>query len=380
MRWRWPAFPSVEAFLCLLGLIYFIAFTSFGVQAAGLIGSRGLSPLPEFLKTARESLGSAAYWDVPTVLWLNSRDAAIAAVWIAGAAAALAAIFTRWPRPALAVCLVLWLSVCGAGQDFLSFQWDVLLLETGFLAIFATDARLRVWLFRWLLFRLMFFSGVVKLQSHDPTWRDLTAMSYHYQTQPLPNPLSWYMYQLPLWFHKGETLFTFAAELAVPFLYFAPRRLRHIAGYFTVGLQLLILATGNYTFFNLLAIALAVFLFIEPPTAAERLRSQIVTVALTAFIGILSGLVFLQLFSLPLPPGGAETLHWTAPLRIVNSYGLFASMTTERPEIQIEGSNDGVEWKAYEFPYKPGNLRRAPPVIEPHQPRLDWQMWFAALG
>src|SRR5689334_27800 len=159
MRWRAPALLSVEAFLRVLGLIYFIAFTSFGVQAAGLIGSRGLLPLGEFLKTARESLGSSAYREVPTVLWLNASDAAIAAVWIAGAAAALAAIFAPWRRPALAVCLVLWLSVCAAGQDFLSFQWDVLLLETGFLAIFATGERLRVWLFRWLLFRLMFFSG-----------------------------------------------------------------------------------------------------------------------------------------------------------------------------------------------------------------------------
>jgi hypothetical protein len=379
MRWRWPAF-SIGLFLQVLGFIYFIAFVSFGMQANGLIGSHGIAPLPDLLRMARNSVGPAAYWDLPTVLWLNSSDGAIAAVWILGAFATLAAIFSPWRRTALAVCLMLWLSVCAAGQDFLSFQWDVLLLEAGFLAIFADDSPMRLWLLRWLLFRLMFFSGAIKLLSHDRAWRDLTAMSYHYLTQPLPNPLSWYMYQLPLWFHKGETLFTFVAELAVPFLYFAPRRWRHIGGWITIALQALIFTTGNYTYFNLLAIALVMTLFIEPRRGPRPLPHRITTAAVASFVGIVSGLLFLELFSVPLPPGGAEILHAMAPLRIVNSYGLFATMTTERPEIVIEGSADGVDWRAYDFPYKPGDVRRAPPVVEPHQPRLDWQMWFAALG
>jgi hypothetical protein len=374
---------TVENFLRILGFIYFVAFTSFGAQALGLAGSHGIVPYADFLKAARNNFGGAAYWEFPTLFWLNSSDAALTAAWVIGALCALAIIFTAsipWRRAALAGCLALWLSICVAGQDFLSFQWDVLLLEAGFLAIFADQSWLRIWLFRWLVFRLLFFSGVVKLASHDPNWRNLTALSYHYETQPLPTPLAWYMHQLPMAVHKASTAFTLFAELAVPFLFFAPRPIRRVGAWITVALQLLILATGNYTFFNLLTIALTMFLFIDPDRKERGQRHTIVNVAVAGFVGIVSGLLCLQLFSVPLPPGGAAVLHFTEPFRLVNTYGLFAVMTTDRPEIVIEGSNDGSNWLAYEFPYKPGDLRRAPPVVEPHQPRLDWQMWFAALG
>jgi hypothetical protein len=353
------------------------------MQAPGLVGSHGILPYGDYLEAVRESLGRVGYWEVPSVLWLHPSDAALAAVWVAGALAGLVAAWGRWPRTALAVCLVLWLSLCAVGQEFLSFQWDVLLLEAGFLAVFADRSPVRVWLFRWLLFRLMFFSGAVKLLSYDAAWRDLTALHFHYETQPLPTPLAWWMYQLPMGFQRVSTVFVFVVELGVPFLFLAPRRwktLRHAGAWLTITLQLLILLTGNYAFFNILTIALAMFLFIEPEEAPPGKVQRAVSAGLAAFVGVVSGLLFVQLFSTSLPPGGAEILHVVEPLRVVNTYGLFALMTTTRPEIVVEGSSDGVTWKAYEFPYKAGDVRRAPRVVEPFQPRLDWQMWFAALG
>ncbi len=370
----------IRTFLRVLGSIYFIAFASFGVQASGLIGSHGILPYATYLAAARQALGRAAFWDIPTVFWLNSSDVALAAVWIIGTMCAAAAVLGIRQRIVLAVCLVLWLSLCTVGQDFLSFQWDVLLIEAGFLAIFVDDSPVRIWLFRWLIFRLMMFSGLGKVLSGDPTWRNLTALSYHYQTQPLPTPLAWYMHQLPFAFQKISTAFTLAAEILVPVLFFAPRRLRHAGAWIAIALQLLILLTGNYTFFNLLTIALCLFLFIEPKRAPRTRAHTAVSVALVCFVGIASGLLSLELFGVELPPGGAAILHATARLDLVNYYGLFTVMSTERPEIIVEGSDDGTNWRAYEFSYKPGNVMRAPPIVEPHQPRLDWQMWFAALG
>lgn len=372
----WGRFITVSAFLRALGAIYLIAFVSFGVQAMGLIGANGILPLREFVAAMREAAGGAAFREAPMVFWLGAGDGAIRAVWICGDAAALVAIAGFWQRSALAVCLVLWISVCVAGQDFLSFQWDILLSEAGFLAIFASQSRVMVWLFRWLIFRLMFFSGVVKLLSGDPSWRNLTALHYHYETQPLPNPIAWYMYQLPMGIQKASTAFTFVAELLVPLLFFAPRLPRRIAAAVTVALQLLILATGNFTFFNWLAILLCAWLWIEP----EARWGSRVEWAVAVFIAITTALTFFELFGAPMPPGGGAVMHAVAPLRIVNSYGLFAVMTTERPEIIVEGSRDGVNWAAYEFRYKPGDVHRRPPFVAPHQPRLDWQMWFAALG
>jgi hypothetical protein len=366
-----------------LGLIYLVSFLSFGVQASGLLGRRGILPFGEYLRAARDSLGAAAYWNVPTLLWLHPTDTAMHTLWLAGCVAAAIAIWGKWQRTSLAVCLVLWLSLCSVGQDFYSFQWDILLCEAGFLAIFADATRVRIWLFRWLVFRLMFFSGAVKLLSGDPNWRDFKALTYHYYTQPLPTPLAWYMQQLPDWFQKATVGVVFLVELLVPFLFFAPRRIRRIAAWITIGFQVLILLTGNYTFFNWLTIALCMWLFVEPEApgvAPERLSHRVITIVLASVIGVLSGLLCLQLFSLPLPQGGEAILRIADSLRMVNSYGLFAVMTTTREEIIVEGSNDGANWRAYEFPYKPGDVNRPPPVVAPYQPRLDWQMWFAALG
>ena len=381
LKWL-PARLDAAVAVRLIGFIYFIAFTSWGVQAQGLIGSHGITPAADFLGHVREQFGTSSYRLLPSVFWLNASDAALAAGWMAGAAAALVAVFVkpRWAvRAALAVCLVLWVSLGSVGQDFLSFQWDVLLSEAGFLALFADDTPFRIWLFRWLAFRVMFFSGVVKLTSHDPNWRNLTALHFHYETQPIPNPVAWYMAQAPMWLQKISTAFTFVVELIAPFLIFGPRAARHAAGWAIIALQLLILATGNYTFFNLLAIVICLFLFIEPAAGVRNRGHRAVSAAVAGFVAFVSACLLMQLFSVA-TPGTQALLQYVEPLRIVNPYGLFAVMTTERQEIVIEGSNDGNNWLAYEFPFKPGDLRRAPPFVAPHQPRLDWQMWFAALS
>ena len=371
---------AVELFSKALALIYLIAFVSFGAQAAGMIGSQGILPAGNYLESARAAMGARAYWFVPTLFWINSGDTALRLAWILGAALAIVATLGFFRRICFALMLVLYLSICAAGQDFWSFQWDVLLLEAGFLAIFLDAFRGRIWLMRWLLFRLMFMSGLVKLMSGDAAWRSLTAMSYHYETQPLPTPPAWYMFQLPLWFQKMSTLGVFVVELGVPFLIFAPLRLRRTGGAILIALQLLIVVTGNYTFFNLLTIALCIFLFPADEAHVETAWQRHITLTLAVFILTTSGLQFLEMFGMA-PAGPVRSyLNAIAPLRIINTYGLFAVMTTTRPEIIMEGSNDGVNWQAYEFRYKPGDVRRAPPWVAPYQPRLDWQMWFAALG
>jgi len=370
-----------ELFLKALGLIYLIAFVSFGVQADGLIGSQGVLPLTNYLRGMHEAMGMRAWWYAPTVFWASSSDLALRVAWIAGAVLSIAVTLRFLRRTCLTVLLILYLSVSTAGQDFWSFQWDILLLEAGFLAIFLDSSPGRRWLFRWLLFRLMFMSGLVKLLSGDVAWRDLTALGYHYETQPLPTPIAWYMFQLPGWFQKASTAFVLGVELLVPFLIFAPARVRRMAAWLLIGLQILILLTGNYTFFNLLAIALCLFLFEDRPLASPETKLQRgITVAVMAFVLVTSGLQFLEMFSFPLPAAALGYLSSISPLRIVNTYGLFAVMTTTRPEIIMEGSQDGDTWLPYEFRYKPGDLRRAPPWVAPYQPRLDWQMWFAALG
>jgi len=371
---------ATKLFVKALGAIYLIAFVSFGVQADGLIGANGILPVAGYLRSMHAALGMRAFWYAPTVFWISSSDLALRIAWLAGAVLAIVLMLGFFRRTCLIVLLILYLSVSTAGQDFWSFQWDILLTEAGFLAIFADGSAGRTWLFRWLLFRLTFMSGAVKLLSGDPTWRDLTALSYHYWTQPLPTPIAWYMNQFPLWFQKTSTVFVFLVELLVPFLIFAPQKIRRIAAGPLIGLQVLILLTGNYTFFNLLTIALCAFLFADGPAQPETPLHRSVTLALMAFIVTTSGLQFMEMFHVPLPAPAQSYLAWISPLRLVNSYGLFAVMTTTRPEIVVEGSNDGTIWLPYEFRYKPGDVKRAPPWVAPYQPRLDWQMWFAALG
>lgn len=384
-------FAKVEwIFLRLLAAVYLIAFGSLAMQITGLIGARGILPLGGYLEAVSNSLGARGYWSMPTIFWLAHGDGFLKAVPVGGAALALVLLIGilkgLWERLLLVCLYLLYLSLCTAGQDFLSFQWDSLLLETGFLAIFLGNSKVVVMLFRWLLFRLMFLSGVVKLTSHDPVWRNLSALAFHYMTQPLPTPLAWYMYQLPLGFQRLSTAATLSIELAMPFLFFAPRQWRFFAAGAVLLLQVMIFLTGNYTFFNLLTMSLCLFLFDD--RLFEKLRWPVLTVrtnavAVWAVAIVVLGLTVSEINEMFLDSSneaGNALVRLAAPFQIANTYGLFASMTTTRPEIVVQGSNDGVTWLDYEFPYKPGDLRQPPHWVAPYQPRLDWQMWFAALS
>jgi lipase maturation factor 1 len=377
-------FAVVEwIFVRLLAVIYAIAFGSLIGQIRGLLGSRGILPVADYLKAAAESAGAMRFYYVPTVFWINASDWALVGICWVGVAIAALVLAGIFERTGLAILFVLYLSLSAVGQDFLSFQWDALLLEAGFLAIFLGGSRVVVWLFRWLLFRLMFLSGAVKLLSHDTTWRDLSALSYHYWTQPLPNRISWYMALFPAGFQKFSTGVVLGVELGIPFLIFAPRRLRIFAAWCLLGLQLMIFLTGNYTFFNLLAMALCVFLFDDRDferwmKAGSRAKAYPnAVVAGVAVLVVATGLSLMAETFLHVP---VFIVKYMGPFEIVNSYGLFAMMTTERPEIIVEGSIDGETWVPYSFRYKPGDVARAPRWAAPYQPRLDWQMWFAALG
>jgi predicted DCC family thiol-disulfide oxidoreductase YuxK len=383
-------------FLRLLGAIYISAFASLGVQILGLSGHAGIAPLSEYLKFAHRALGDSAYRLLPTLFWMNSSDAALMGGTAVGVILGLLVIVDRWTRPALIGLFALYLSYVYAGQDFMTFQWDVLLLESGFLAIFLTSgSRIVVWLYRWLVFRYLFLAGVVKVLSGDPTWRNLTALEYHFWTQPLPTPLAWYAAQLPSSLLIAGTAATLLIELGSVFLIFLPRRLRALAAYCLLLLQSLIVLTGNYNFFNLLTMLLCIFLFddaalrrLVPAWLGTRTQSHValprratVIATVLALIVVPVGLnrIWQTLMRSDLPVLGALT-QAVSPLFIVNSYGLFAVMTVARPEIVIEGSADGEIWREYVFRYKPGPLNRRPLWNIPHQPRLDWQMWFAALG
>jgi len=406
-------------FLRALGIIYLFAFLSLGMQIRGLIGHDGILPVDHFLPAVQQQLdaqglGGERFHLLPSLCWFNASDTSLQLQCVAGGVFALLLILDLAPAVCLALLWLLYLSLAVAGQDFLGFQWDNLLLETGFLAIFfvprqwlpgltgaSAPSRLMLWLLRLLLFKLMFSSGCVKLLSHDPNWRNLTALSFHYQTQPLPTWLAWYAAQLPLWFQKLSCGTMFAIELGAPFLIFGPRRIRFLGATSLVLLQGLILLTGNYTFLNYLALALCLLLlddfvfqnlllenivgYLIPNARAARGRASwpgFVVVPLAVVIVTVSAFQIISLSGVSsrcLAPA-AWLDSEIAPLRTVNSYGLFAVMTTTRNEIVVEGSDDGTHWLPYEFKYKPGDVNRAPGFVAPFQPRLDWQMWFAALG
>ncbi|HLX95061.1 MAG TPA: lipase maturation factor family protein [Verrucomicrobiae bacterium] len=428
-RWFWGRHVEPPAqvltrwvFLRALAVIYLVAFVSLWTQIDGLIGHNGILPTDQFMAAARQQcdlqgIGLDRFRLVPTLCWLDASDSFLHFQCAAGVGLAVLLIVGVAPAPCLALLWLLYLSLVTVGRDFLGFQWDNLLLEAGFLAIIFAPlqllprrfsgemppSRIALWLLRLLLFKLMFSSGCVKLFSGDPNWRHLTALTFHYQTQPLPTWLGWYAQQLPLWFQKVSCAGMFAIELGAPWLIFTPRRLRFCGGAAIAFLQILILLTGNYAFFNWLTLALCLLLLDDfalvkllpfklrsvfaPVTghsslATRRRWPRFITVPLAI------GVTILYLFQISLTFGArpawlypvAIADAWLEPFRTFSGYGLFAVMTTERREIIVEGSDDGVTWLPYEFKYKPGDVNRRPAFAAPHQPRLDWQMWFAALG
>ena len=384
-------------FLRLLGLVYLAAFGSLWPQIAGLIGSRGVAPASQMLNGLRNELGAKAFWELPSIFWFGISDHALVWTCRLGCLAAVLLITGVLPRFSAGVCWLLYLSIVSVGQPFTSFQWDALLLESGFLAFFAGASWL-VWAYRFLLFRLMFESGAVKLLSHDANWRNLHALRFHFMTQPLPNPIAYYAHRAPGWLLDSMTAVTLVIELFVPFLLFAPRLLRHIGVALLMAFQILIILTGNYAFFNLLTLALCLWAVddrtfvplrhllrrrIPPPHETQSPRFALPRSLANLTLAAIIGIGGIQLIDMYVPDFGSlirKPLSMIAPFELVNTYGLFAVMTTTRPEIVIEGSNNQTDWREYSFRYKPGELHRGLPLVAPHQPRLDWQMWFAAMG
>ena len=384
-------------FLRLLGITYAFAFGSLGSQILGLVGSRGILHAVATMQAMHQALGRNAYWDVPTLLWLNMSDQALSWCCGLGVFFGLLLAVNFMTRLSAALCFVLFLSIASVGQPFTLFQWDALLLEAGFLAIFSGIPWL-VWVYRFLVFRLMFESGMVKLLSGDPNWENLHALRFHFMTQPLPNPVAWYVHHFQPWLLDSLTGWTLVIELVAPFLLFMPRRIRHFGAWFMIALQLCIALTGNYAYFNLLTLALLILAFDDQSFRwaakwLKWLRPGLQLAVLTRFkalrivaTGVLCVVIYLgalQILSLFAPVSAnrfSAPFAWTGPFEIVNTYGLFAVMTTTRPEIVFEGSDDQATWQEYELPYKPGDVHRGLPVIAPLQPRLDWQLWFAALS
>ncbi len=396
-------------FLRGLGVVFAIAFMSFLPQAAGLVGNEGIIPVQRQIASVHEALGMAGLWQFPTVFWLNATNGMLHAVCIIGAVAGGLLAAGALPGVMLMVCWLLYLSLCTVGAMFLSFQWDALLLETALLGMLLAPWGAKLpngddWrppllprlLLGFLLFRLMFSSGVVKLLSGDPVWWNLTALEYHYWTQPLPNPVSWFVHQMPRWFHVMCCALMFGIELIVPFFLFLPRRLRIAAAIVFICFQGVLALTGNFAFFNVLSALLCVPMLDDavlgrlPGVRIRETGDVKGSAPCPAWVSLPAcGLLFVAgcgVLDGTLRPGvpggdlGRVVAGWIAPLRSVNSYGLFADMTTRRTEIVIEGSHDAITWREYGFRWKPGDVKRMPGQVAPHQPRLDWQFWFAALG
>lgn len=401
----------------LIGLVFLSAFLSLWVQIDGLSGSRGILPVAGYLDTVGRHFTSTgqpweAWLNIPSLLWFGASDRMLH-IWLAvGTFSSLLLVLGRLPAASAFTAWICYLSFAAAVPVFLNFQWDALLLEAGLLVVLFVPwrgslrwgksvptriGRLLVW---WLLFRLMFESGVVKLFGFDAegrnAWLEGTALDFHYFTQPIPVWTSWWLEQLPGWFQRLSLAGVFFIELILPFFIAGPRRLRMAAFWGVSFLMVLIMASGHYGFFNLLTLAIAVSLVDDASwpawlrhRAVEAQEPLCTTVAATlqrrilpwiaALLVILTGAQLLMVMRLVSPATLAPILNPVLPLRSTNSYGLFSVMTTERPEITIESSTDGIHWEPYRFRWKMDAGRTSMPFLLPHMPRLDWQMWFAAL-
>jgi lipase maturation factor 1 len=408
--------PAVaRLFHRLLALVFLDAWLSLGVQVHVLIGARGLLPIARFLGRAR---GELSFTDFPTLLWLNAGDTTLTLGIVAGVLLSLVALAGRAPRVIAAVQVALYLTYVTAARTFMSFQWDSLLLECAFFAIFLPRNRpapLIHTLFRLILFKLYWESGIAKWQSHLHDWQDGSAMAHYFETAPLPTALAWYAHHLPVWWHVLESWATLGFELGVPLFFFVgSRRVRLACALVLTAFQIVNAATANYGFFCYLALALHVFLLDDsdllragravrarlhrrlpfladaaardatlapPPLRHPRVRLLFSALLLTLFV-VVSTADALVSFT------GSDALAAAIlplrriyePWRIINTYHLFGHITTDRIEPELQTSEDGERWKAQPLWHKAGDPRRRPDFVAPHQPRVDFQLWFYGLG
>ncbi|PYU26093.1 MAG: membrane protein [Acidobacteria bacterium] len=417
-------------FLRALGLIFFSAFYSLLRQVRGLIGTDGLLPAQEYLQAIRQVAGVSRFWYVPTLLWLKSDSRSLFLLASLGLIASVLLVLNFWPRGTIFVCLAAYLSFISALQTFSSYQSDGMLLSAGFISLFFAPpgfrprwgerhpaSRMSLFLLLVVWFTIYFESGVAKIASGDPEWRNLTAMDEYYQNGPLPTWIGWYAHHLPHWFHVGTAGFTLALELVLVWMALLPRGFRIVLFWIVTPLQIGIILTSNYAFLNYLVLALGILLLddkylatflpgrLREPAAvpadlsaaqsraanqstgrggwvaARRAFSSIGLPAATFFQSwifyvIAAQLVWMVVPQLPLPTSPVSGLE---PFRIANQYGLFAVMTRGRYEIEFQGSIDGKTWTPYPFRYKPQDPRGAPEIFAPYQPRFDWNLWFASL-
>ena len=378
-----------------LGGIYLVAFCNAVSQFRPLLGEHGLQPVPRFLARVR-------FRQAPSLFHLRYSDGLLLAVAWLGillSAAVILGLPERGPIVlSMAVWVALWvlyLSIVNVGQTFYSFGWESLLLEAGFLAVFLGNARtapptLVLWLFRWLLFRLEFGAGMIKMRA-DRCWRDLTCLYYHHETQPMPNPLSRFFHHLPRRAHRIEVLANHFAQLVVPFGLFGPQPVASVAAGIIVVTQSWLMLSGNFSWLNAITIVVAIAALDDgvlhtvvrmdaPSLADPPAWFAGLGIALALLVAGLSYWPVRNLFS------RRQLMNFSFNrYHLVNTYGAFGHVTKERYEIVVEGTDEpslsaGTTWREYEFKGKPGDVRRLPRQYAPYHLRLDWLMWFAAMG
>src|SRR5437667_6153226 len=397
--------------LRLLGFVYTIAFFVAARQLVPLAGRSGLTPAHDYLYNIHSALGSRTegILELPTLFWFGCTDQGMSTFAWVGFVLSLIVLGGYANAILLAALWAMYMSIVHVGQIWYGYGWEIQLLETGFLSIFLCpllDGRpfpkcrpplLVICLFRWLGFRIMVGAGLIKLRG-DTCWRDLTCLYYHYETQPIPNPLSRYLHFAPHWFHRVETACNHFIELIVPWFSFGPRHARHIAGVLLVSFQIILIISGNLSFLNYVTIIpfLACFddtflgrvlpksLVRRAEQAAQQSEPSRINNTIAIVLSIL--VVYLRIAPVLNLVSGRQLMNYSYdPLDLVNTYGAFGSVGRERPEIIFEGTDDAfitgdTKWREYEFKAKPGDPNRRPAIIAPYQPRIDWQIWFAALA
>lgn len=371
-----------------LAALYLVAFLTAALQFRALIGERGMLPVPRFVARvpARRS---------PSLFHLHYSDRFFAGCAWAGCAVAAALLAGADALVPLWAALLLWLvpwalylSIVNVGQTWYAFGWESLLLEAGFLGVFLGNDEVAppvvvLFLLRWVLFRVEFGAGLIKMRG-DECWRRLTCLDHHHETQPMPGPLSWFFHHLPKPLHRVETAANHVTQLVVPFLLFAPQPVASAAAALMIVTQLWLVLSGNFAWLNWVTVVLALPVVTwpsdPPPVGDAPLWYVVVVLAVSALLLALSHAPVRNMLS------RQQVMNRSFdPLHLVNTYGAFGSVSRVRHEVVLEGTADETpredsEWREYEFKGKPGDPRRWPRQFAPYHLRLDWLMWFAALS